>query len=438
MKRIAKIAGIAALLLAGTGTAAQAQQPVVEVDIAQPVSVPMMFAAINQGDWATAENLASQLDEGRAEGDLMLAFVYAARFIAEDNCAQGLPFARAVVNVSPGFLPAYDLVAACMVQENKAGEAAQLYRTAAERLDEGDAERDQLLARANSLAPDLSPVFTLEGQVQPSSNINRGTEADRIGLGKISDSSRRKSGVSVGAFGKVEKPVYATNRLFASVSLRAGASYLTHTKTFLPEAEIAATVRWLVTEKTIITTQAAYAYILSDDEFYASRPSLTFDVSHQLNANTTLGVSAGVTYNRMAANYLDGYNGFVGASATKALSPTDKVSLRTTFDWSERRIETQNYMGVGVDAEWEHLWANGFITSLGGGAYWRRYDALAPFTNERQVNKSVYGRVGLSHNKLVFGKLRPEITYTATKQWSNDVFSEHVAHDVGFRAKTSF
>lgn len=438
MKRIAKIAVIAALTLAGTSTNATADQENMVAAAAQHASVPMVFAAINQGDWATAETLASQLDKGRAEGDLMLAFVHAARFIANDNCAKGLPFARAVIKVSPGFLPAYDLVAACLVKQNKGAEAAKLYRLAAARLEEGDPERDQLLARANSLAPDLSPNWTLEAQVQPSTNINRGTDAERIGFGRIAQSSRRTSGVSIGGFAKVEKPVYATNRLFASVSLRAGASYLTHSEAFFPEAQIAATLRWLVTKKTIVTAQASYAYILNDDAFYASRPSLTFDVSHKFNATTTLGVSAGVTHNRMAADYLDGYNGFVSSSATKAISPTDKLTVRTTMDWSERRFETQNYISVGVDAEWEHLWKNGFITSVGGGAKWRLYKAFAPMTNERQVNKSVYARIGLSHSKLVFGSVRPEVTYTATKQWSNDVFSEHVAHDIGFRAKAAF
>lgn len=438
MKYTATLLSATALALVGFSAPSLGQQPRTDAALTQSASVQSLFAAINRGDWAMAENLASQLDANKPEGDLMLAFVYAARYVAADNCEQGLPFAQAVVDIAPNFLPAYDLVATCLDKQGKGAQAAKLYRQAAQRLDDGDPERDQLLARANRLSPDLSPAFTVEGAVQPSTNINRGTDARSIGFGRISETARRKSGAVIGAFAKLEKPVYATSRLFASVSLRVGASYLTHTKQFMPEAKIAGTLRWLATEKTIVTTQASYAYILRDDAFYASRPSVSFDLSHQLTSSITLGASAGITYNRMASAHLDGYNGFVSSSVTKSVSPTDKVTLTASFDWSERRFESQNHKGFGADVEWEHLWQNGFITSLGGGGNWQRYEGLAPLTSERQINKSIYGRIGLSHNKLLFGTVRPELTYTANKQWSNDVFSKHVAHDVGFRAKAAF
>ena len=104
-----------------------------------------------------------------------------------------------------------------------------------------------------------------------------------------------------------------------------------------------------------------------------------------------------------------------------------------------REAERFSYMEGGVSAEWEHRFKSGFITNLGAGGSIRRYEGDAPLTNEAQENKQAYARIGVSHKKFSYKNIRPELTlHTATRQWSNDVFSRYIAHDAGVGVKGAF
>jgi Surface lipoprotein assembly modifier len=403
----------------------------------QKLGVEAMFAALNEGQFDIADAIAATLDSNAEDRSLFSTFARATRLVANNDCASGAPLAQNVVSRSPLFLPAYDLIAKCLVDAGEPDKAAAMFEDVASRLNKG-AERDQILARAQSIRPDMSAKFSIDTNLQPSTNANRGTSATDINGWQISESSRTKAGVMASAFGTITKPVYLSKQLISSVSLRAGAYYDTVSAQMFPTARLSLNTRYLLSPQTSFGAVLTYEHTLKGGSFESASPSIALDVSHQVSAALSVGARAELAYTHHDNTQQTGWTAKLDTNISYTILPNDRLSAATCYVREDRNAATQSYHQIAVTTEWEHAFASGFIGSLGGEASYRVYRSNAPLTFDKQVNIQTKATIGISHRDLTIGKFRPELAYTFTKQWSNDVFSDFIAHDVSLRAKAAF
>ena len=400
-------------------------------------TVETLFAAINQGEWQNAEAIAAALDANADDKSLFTTFTRATKLVANDDCMSGGPLAETVVSRSPLFLPAYDLIAKCLVAGGEPDKAAAMFDSVALQLNKG-AERDQIVTRAQMLRPDKSAKFGVDFNLQPSTNVNRGTSATDINGWQISESSRTKSGVMASAFATVDKPIYVSKHLISSVSLRVGAFYDTISKQVFPTARLALNTRYLLSPQTSFGMVLAYEHMLKGSAFESASPSVAMDVSHQISPALSLGARADVAYTKHNNNAQAGWTAQVSAHAGMIVTANDRLSVAASYVLEARNADTHSFNQTGISTEWEHAFDSGLIGSLGGAASYRLYKSQAPLTSEKQHNIQAKATIGVSHRDFMIGKFRPELAYTFTKQWSNDVFSDFTAHDVSVRAKAAF
>jgi hypothetical protein len=411
--------------------------------VAQPAtdasapSIETLFEALVAEDWAKADATAAQLDAAATDKSLFSTFARATRLTMGGDCNSGLPLAQTVIERSPLFMPAYDLVARCLVADDDAPAAAKLYDAASSRLPAGP-ERDLMQARAQAFKPDLSPRYSIEAAVQPSTNVNRGTAETRFGEWNIVDDSRGKSGATAALHATVEKPLYVSKRLVSSVSLRLGASYDTVTSDVYPSVKAAFSNRWIISPRTALGATLAYEHVLKGGDSYLGQPSLTLDASHQLSPATALAGRVHLAYLDFADETRSGWSINASGSASTILSPQDRLRMQVSVGREERKSAAHSATTVAVEAELEHMFESGLIGSVGASAALRYSDGNAPGTSSRQINRQIAGTLGISHRDFMILGFRPELAYTLTRQWSNDVFSDYVAHDVGIRAKAAF
>jgi Surface lipoprotein assembly modifier len=403
----------------------------------QPASVETLFIAIGQGDWQSAEAIAAVLDSKAEDQSLFTTFARATKLVANDDCASGGPLATNVVTRSPLFLPAYDLIAKCLVQAGEPAKAAAMFDEVAAHLNQG-AERDQILARAQSLRPDMSPKYSVDVNLMPSTNVNRGTDNTNIGLFKIDEGARTKAGVSASVFGTVDKPIYVSKHLISSVSLRAGVTYETVSEKIFPSARLALNTRYLLSQQTSFGLVLAYDHVHKGTAFESASPSVAVDVAYQVSPTLSLGARAEIAYTHHQNDNQTGITAKLNANATYTILPNDRLNFAASYVREDRTAKNFSYDQIGGSIEWEHAFESGFIGSLGGEAAYRIYQSYAPLTNEKQRNIQAKATIGISHRNFMIGKFRPELAYTFTKQWSNDVFSDFTAHDVSVRAKAAF
>ena len=401
------------------------------------VTIERLFAAMNQGEWQSAEAIAAALDTQAEDKSLFTTFARATKLVANDDCASGGPLAETVVARSPLFLPAYDLIAKCLVQAGQPEKAATMFDGVASNLKRG-AERDQILARAQSLRPDMSPKYSVDVNVMPSTNVNRGTDNTNIGIFAIDPQARTKAGVSASVFGTVDKPIYVSKNLISSVLLRVGATYETVSEKIFPSARLALNTRYLLSPQTSFGAVLAYDHVLKGTAFEFASPSVAVDISHQVSPTLTIGARAELAYTHHQIDAQTGWTARLNANASYTILPNDRLNVTASYVREDRNADTQSYQQIGLSSEWEHAFESGFIGSLGGEAAYRLYESNAPLTTEKQHNVQAKATIGVSHRAFMIGKFRPELAYSFTKQWSNDAFSDFTARDVSVRAKAAF
>lgn len=396
-----------------------------------------LFMMLSAGQWDDAEQLAIKLDAAEPEEPFFTPFAQAVAHIAQGRCTQGARLAQQTITVMPSFLPAYDLLALCLRQEGRGVSAAKLYRDLANAMNEGP-ERDLLLARAHAAHPDMSLRYSVDVGLTPTTNANRATYESKIGRFTISQQAQQKKGVQAHLAGTIEKPVFATDRLFSSVSLGLGSAYQSYDKTFFPFARITSKTQLALSQTASVSGTAFYEYTLRDDKRYRDQTGFRMDFAKQISQGFNLGFGAGITRYNYVDDDRDGLGVELSSHLSKRLGRKDRLSFGISMNKQMREHKRFSDHQWSANVEWEHRLDNGFITSLGTGGAIKRLKSNAALTNERQEDRSLFLRVGLSHQKLVFKTVRPEIAYTVTRQWSNDVFSRFIAHDVGIRLKAAF
>ena len=83
------------------------------------LGVEAMFAALREARWDIADAIAADLDAAAEDKSLFSTFTRATKLVANNDCVSGGPLAENVVARSSLFLPAYDLIAKCLVQDGE-------------------------------------------------------------------------------------------------------------------------------------------------------------------------------------------------------------------------------------------------------------------------------------------------------------------------------
>lgn len=399
-------------------------------------SLEGMFVALQDGAFAEARAIADQLQT--PETPDFARFVDAAAAVAAGDCGNGQPLAESVVTARPDFLPAYDLIGVCMSKNGQARKAARMFRTIAQRLPEGE-DRNQLLARAASLSSKTPFSVSFSGYAKPTTNINHGTDETKIGMFTISPAARRTAGVQVSGELRLDVPLHTSERMFSTVALIAGASHDSSSNSIVPLARFEVSNRWMFDATSSFGIAGYVEATVRDERLDKLQPGVRLDYARKLADNGDLALSADVALVEYPeADRRDGLAVRLAARVGRVVTPSDKLTFSLAGTYDDRRSAQESGIGAEAEIEWEHRFSNGLITSLTTGAGIKQLEALAPLTDERQLDYFATAGIAFSHESLMIGRIRPEIGYKFTNQWSNDLFSRYTAHDVTFRAKAQF
>lgn len=397
-----------------------------------------LFKALEKKAWPQAREIANEIDAKNQNGDIMLAFTDSVEAINNGNCTTAKELSNLVIDQTPGFLPAYDVLANCLIVEGQQSKASSLYQSLADNLREGP-EQEIAQRKADNLKPDLSPSLAFDFSITPSTNTSRRTSRTTIGNGGVlTDDSRAQDGVTISSGIQLIKPIFNSHRMLSQVSLKLGGRYNTVTSTVLPLVGGEIRNTWLLSNKTSVYAAPFYEYTWrSGDRFFD-------EYGLRLGGNFILDQTK-----QLSVNFIISERDFTdtGRDSTFLLANLNQTTLidernRINYTFTALDIDSDNPFfnirdySAGIELETAH--ENGFITSLGGIVGTRKYDRNASATSEIQSDDYYSISFGLSHSKIVFNKIRPEVVYNYTNQSSNNLLDDFSAHDIGLKLKANY
>ncbi len=401
-------------------------------------TVPELFDALQQKDWDNARKVANQLDAKNNRGDIFLAFTNSVEAVNRGDCKVAKQLSTLVIQQSPGFIPAYDILAECLIKEGDSEGASKLFQKLANDLREGP-EKKLAQRKADTLKPDLSPRVSFDFSIIPSTNTSRRTRRTSTGNGGVlSEASRAQDGVTISSSIKLTKPIFHSKRLLSQASIKLGGRYNSVTETVLPLVGTELRNTWFLSNTKSVYAAPFYEYTWKSGERlfdeYGIRVGGNFSLTQAQKISADFVISkrdfketgqdatfaSGLINNTVLIDEFSRFNYYISASNVDA----DNSFFNVT-DYS-----------IGV--ELETAYKNGFITSLGGIVGTRRFDRNAPLTSDERKDTYYTASYGVSHKELVFYDIRPEIVYSYTNQSSNDLFNDFSAHDIGLKLKAAF
>lgn len=397
-----------------------------------------LFDALGRKAWQEAREIARVIDAQNKNGDVILAFTDSVEAIDGGNCKTAEQLANFVISNSPGFLPAYDILAECLVKDGKKSQAAVLFQDLANSLRDGP-EKEIAQRKADALRPDLSPRFALDFSIIPSNNTARRTERANIGNGGVlSAESRAQKGVSITGNVQLIKPIFKSKRLLSQVSIKLGGRYDTVREKVSPLVGIEARNTWLLSKSKSVYAAPFYEYTWSSGERFFDEYGLRFGGNLALDQTKQISTDFIISNRDFSEPGRDSTFMFASIASTSLIDENNRITFTgSAFDINSKNdfFNVADY-SLGIELETAHQ--NGFITSLGGQIGTRRYDRNATLKTEERRDNYYSGSIGLSHKSFVFNGIRPEVVYTYTNQSSNDILDDFSAHDIGLKLKAIF
>lgn len=410
----------------------------VSVAFAAASSPAALIQHVQKQDWAKADAIAAQLDARSGQGDLMRAYVASARLSHNGECEKAKPLIGAVIKTLPSFVPAYEVLALCLIREGRKQDAHAMFVTLAQKLPKG-VWRTRANNNANALAPSYKPRFSMSGSFAPSTNSNRQTAEDSIGVLSINDESKAESGVRIGAHAIVTKPLFYRDNLTMLGVLRIGAQYETTRRLLNPVVAIETPILYQdVAGKTSYEFRPFVEHVWSrsstQSRIYGARSS----VQRALNDNNILRLDTSLAWHNQVSDSRDGWRASVDLTWIHKFDADRRITFTLGGHHNGSKSDVLRFNQVRVSADYEHRLDNGLIPSIGAHALIRAYDGFAPLTTDKQRDYAFGGQIGISHEKVKLGIVRPEIFVGATLQKSNNPFYSHEALDGGVRFKAQF
>lgn len=397
-----------------------------------------LTAALNQHNWTRASAIAANMDKRLQRGDVFSAYVDALQYAVTGDCQKSILLSQLVVKALPQFYPASDLLANCLTKIGKRDRASSVYEQFAAGVPLGTI-KTIALDRAERLRPNLSPKFSLQFTGRSSNNITRQTSASRFAGGAISEKSKAKPGAAVTASAVMTKPIYRKDRFLSAISLSLGNHFDSAEKIrFRPEVGVSSQNKFLLNPKTILHIEPFVKRSWDKGEIYLSSYGVNGAVFSQIKRSRAISFTASASVLDYDKDYRDGGRLISQIRLSEQLRPRDRVEGALGTNFTRARAKSISYDEVYADVEWDHMFENQLIVSLGARVGYRKYHGNAPLSTSKQVDKYSSLRLGVSHNKIRYKNWRPEVFVEFTRQKSNNVFYQHDYTDIGMRLKTHF
>ena len=398
-----------------------------------------LMAAVNASRWREAQTIARALDRRLGRGDVFAAYAKSAELARADRCREAETLARPVRAAIPQFGPVYHVLAHCALVRGQRRQAVAYYRQLASQV-RNEQARKAILDRADRIAKSLRPRLEMDVTLVPSTNIVRQTSETQLGGGwNVSDDSRAAPGIWAGTTASVIVPLYQARDYSNLMFIRFGTGYNTARRTHHPLVGIENRSLFSLGPKSTIHAGVFYDHQWEDRESSRHRYGVKLGGARRFeDERFRLGWEVSAARQDYAEDFRDGYRVSGLLQPAFRLDGRNTITATLTAGRDEARTDRYTFTEAGIDLELEHRWPFGLYTSVAGNARYRRYDGFAALTLERQRNKALAARFGVSHERLTFAGVRPELTLTATRQWSNDVFNDYSALDAGLRFKRGF
>lgn len=397
-----------------------------------------LTVALTERNWSSADSIAKSLDHSFQHGDLFAAYTASLHFASLGNCQKSIALSGFVVKSLPQFFPATDLLAKCLINAGEREKASAVYEEFAANEPQG-AIKTIALDRAERLRPNLSPQFGLQFTGRTSNNIKRQTSASTFAGGTISQKSKAKPGAAFTASAVVTKPIYRKDRFLSALSLSLGNHFDSTEKFhFRPEVGISSQNKFILNPNAILHIEPFVKKAWDEGEVYLSSYGVNGAVYSQINKSRTISFNASASMLDYDADYRDGSRLSTQIRLTEQFRPQDRAAVILGTQFTRTQEKSISYDEVYVDVEWDHMFKNQLIVSIGARAGYRKYFGNAPLSHEKQVDKYSSLRLGISHNNVRYKNWRPEAFIEFTRQKSNNVFYQHDFTDIGVRLKTHF
>ena len=337
--------------------------------------------SLDTGNWDQAKAQAAALDANLHRGAFMAAYAASFRYAAEGHCYKASYLAGPLARISPTFMPAHDILVTCLLRDGRKVSAARYYRDLADSLPDGQVKK-AALERAKRLKPNDQLRISLESMVSPSTNVVRQTSETEIGPFSITEDSRSKPGVSLSGNAYFTKPLFHRDRLTNYVRLKFGAQYNSVNKVTYPVAGVENFTAFQINPKTSGAAGVFYEHTWAKGHSHLDSYGTRASLSYQLKPDIALGANMQINWNDYADDLRDGLQFNGGISVTRVVNGHDRLTGSAEVTYAGARSKFIRYREVGISAEWEHEFENGFVPSLGGTVEYRLYDGNAPLSTE--------------------------------------------------------
>lgn len=396
-----------------------------------------LYKALAAGLWEEADTHARALDAALGKGDVFRAYAAAMRFARNGECDKAVPLARLATGAVPGFVHAYEPWALCLVRDGNRQGAIDLYAELAAKLAPGPLQ-DMARRNAAALAPDRRWRFSVSGTLTPSTNSVRQTSQDNVGFLSIGDEAQAKPGVMFGGDAFATKPLFYRGRLSALARFKLGFRYETVRELFHPVAGAEMEFIYAASARTSVALTPFNEHMWTGTSPYRHAAGTRLALVHAVDERRVIRLNGSLAWHDYSSDARDGLQTSLSLTYERMFGADDRVTVTLSAASNGARSPVLQSYQAGMSAEWEHAFANGFVPSIGVTALLRRYDAFAPLSREKQLDRYLSGQIGIGHRTIRLGRLRPEIVLSATRQVSNNPFYDYTAFDGGLRFKAVF
>ena len=404
---------------------------------ASGASITEFWSLAGKRDWARARAVAAQLDKKHGKGDIFVAYADSLKFLQEGRCDRASPLAQIVVRFEPGFLAAYDIIAACLVKEGKRAEAQKLVHNIARQLDEG-AEKEYYVNWSNRLNRSREARLSVNGSLTPSTNVTRRTSR-RTGLGGIlTEDSRAKKGII--AYGQVQltKPLFSSEKRHSQVSISPSFAYDTATELSYPTLGLSTRTTWRLDAKNSVYIEPHIGRTWANSAPLFDEMRLGGGLSRQIRPDLHSLSSVSLAKRNFTNSSRNAFRTTAQQFLQYRLDEDNKVSSTARLSNNNAKNRFYDEKELNLSLEWEHRFDSGFITSLGGTVGFRRFKRTIPLSAARRKDNYRSVLAGVSHEKVKLFGYRPQLTYQGQKQNSNDIFNDFDAHSATVLFKRRF
>ncbi|KKB09951.1 surface lipoprotein assembly modifier [Devosia chinhatensis] len=391
-------------------------------------------AHIAGGDFVSAEQAALRLDTAEA-GDFFVVYVEATRRIAGGDCLSATPLLETLAVIRPGFMSAHQLLYLCDIERGDESSAAQRLDVMLALLPEGDA-RDVVLTLRRTLAVAAGPVFSIYGDIIPSTNANRQTAATNLNGLVIPDANRATSGVTLRGGANVSFGLFNAGNMAVSMLVRGELDYSTVTRSFAPRMTFETPVSF---QRGAVTYGFAPLFGADFDSVGLERLRIGVRgfAAWQVQPGSLLSLETTAYLARYPVKtYLDGT--YLEASIAHAyvltpeLTVTNKLggALDLPDDLKRHRLTAE------IMTRLDYMGHNGLVLGASATLGTRLHNMPPPLSlGPNQVDVFAVGRAEIGHQALALGPFIPMLYYQYSKQVSDNVFYDYESQDIGIRLR---